>query len=736
MEIFKCENQSGVKMEQNKNQNLNHSEGLTNNENMSKNNENVNNIDENMSKMDEKKIDDKNGIYNKNAMNNSDKASDKDSDRSNKDNTIKVSDKIGGQVSNGKKEEILRTYNAQNIQVLEGLEGVRKRPSMYIGSTSSVGLHHLVFEIVDNSIDEALAGFCSRIIVTIHNDGSVSVSDNGRGIPVDIIPRFNKSALEIVMTKLHAGGKFNKKNYGVSAGLHGVGVSVVNALSKKMIVRVMRNGKVYKQEYSFGKPTTGVEVIGETKEFGTFIRFWPDPEIFETTNFDFEILMTRLRELAFLNKGVKIILRDERTGKEEIMSYDGGVASFVEFINRNKKPLHPVIHFESRVDSCEIETAFQYTASYSSSIFSFANTVNTVEGGTHLTGFKVGLTRAINNYIQQLPRKSNHKKIVKVSSSDVLEGLTAVIHVKLKEPQFEGQTKAKLGNSSVKGVVDTFVSKKMLSFLEENPSIAGVIVEKVMSAVHAREAAEKAKEVARRKTALDSGSLPGKLADCSERNPERTELFLVEGDSAGGSAKQARDRNFQAILPLRGKILNVEKARLHKILNNNEISNLITALGCNIGDEFNIKKLRYGKIIIMTDADVDGAHIRTLLLTFFFRYMKELIEKGHVFIAQPPLYKVMIGKKRYYAYSDDELKRIIEEKNASNAEVQRFKGLGEMNPEQLWETTMNPKTRNLLRVTIRDAVLADQIFTLLMGEEVPPRRKFIQEHALEANIDI
>ncbi|MEM2121809.1 MAG: DNA topoisomerase (ATP-hydrolyzing) subunit B [Candidatus Woesearchaeota archaeon] len=637
---------------------------------------------------------------------------------------------------NGKREEIIKTYTAESIQVLEGLEGVRKRPSMYIGSTSSQGLHHLVFEVVDNSIDEAMSGFCNKIIVIIHSDNSVSVIDNGRGIPIEVIPKFGKSALEIVMTKLHAGGKFDKKSYKVSAGLHGVGVSVVNALSKKLIVEVKRDNKVYSQEYSYGKPTSDVRIVGETNETGTSIRFWPDDSIFETIEFSFEILLTRLRELSFLNKGITIILKDERTNREEILNYEGGISSFIEYIDQNKKPIHPVLVFDKKTENFEIEIAMQYTNTYSSNIFSFVNTVNTVEGGTHVNGFKTGLTRALNDYIEKNIKKNNKNNNFKILSNDALEGLTAVINLKLKDPQFEGQTKSKLGNSEIKSEVDSFICDKFLAFLEENPETARLIVEKVLSALKAREAAEKAKEVARRKNLLDTLSLPGKLADCSERNPELCELFLVEGDSAGGSAKQARDRRFQAILPLRGKVLNVEKSRTAKVLSNNELASIITAIGAGMNESFDIKKMRYGKIIIMTDADVDGSHIKTLLLTFFFRYLRGIIEEGKLFVAQPPLYKVVAGKNRYYAYSDEELKTLLKEKNIEHAEVQRFKGLGEMNAEQLWETTMDPQKRNLVKVTIKDAVMADKIFTLLMGEDVPPRRLFIQEHALEANLDI
>ena len=622
-------------------------------------------------------------------------------------------------------------YNASKIQVLEGLEGVRKRPSMYIGSTSIKGLHHLVFEIVDNSVDEALAGYCKNITVTIHKDNSVTVKDDGRGIPVDIIPKYNKSALELVMTRLHAGGKFGKGAYKVSSGLHGVGVSVVNALSKKLTVVVKKSGKIYKQEYEYGKPITSLEIIGETNENGTTITFLPDSTIFETTIFNFDILSERLRELSFLNPGLKIILIDERSDKKSEFHFAGGISSFVEDVNANKKPFHPVIHFTAEKDDVGIDFAFQYNSGFTTNLFSFVNTVRTDEGGTHVIGFRIGLTKAINSYLKGLKSKV---KDIKITIDDALEGLTGVISVKVKEPQFEGQTKAKLGNSEVRSIVESFVFDKVKTYLDENPAVAKLILEKVINANKAREAAQRAKQIARRKTAFDSASLPGKLADCSETNSEQTELFLVEGDSAGGSAKQARNRNFQAILPLRGKILNVEKARLHKIMNNQEIATIITALGTNVGDDFDIKKLRYGKVIIMTDADVDGAHIRTLLLTFFFRYMKPLIEEGHVFIAQPPLYKITYGKTRLYAYTDEELASITKEH--PNADVQRFKGLGEMNPQQLWDTTMNPETRKMIKVTIEDAVLADKMFTILMGQEVQPRRKFIEEHALEANIDI
>jgi len=618
-----------------------------------------------------------------------------------------------------------KDYSAESIKVMEGLSAVRKRPSMYIGDTSLRGLHHLVFEVVDNSIDEAMAGFCSKIVVIIHKNNSVTVVDNGRGIPVGIHPKFNKSAVEIVMTKLHAGGKFDKKTYKVSGGLHGVGVSVVNALSKELSVEIKRDGKINQQKYSQGKPLTELKVIGESKDQGTKVTFLPDDEIFTETEFHFDTLSSRLRELAFLNKGIFITLFDERTNKKQEFHYDGGIVSFVEFLNKNKTPLHKVVYFQKEKNGTQIEVALQYNNSYQENIFSFVNNINTHEGGTHLVGFKTALTRTMNSYTEKL------KHDTKLSSDDVREGLTAVIAVKLQEPQFEGQTKTKLGNSEVKGIVESVVNENLGNFLEENPSISKLIIEKSVNAAKAREAAAKARELTRRKGALNSHSLPGKLADCSERDPAKSELYFVEGDSAGGSAKQGRNRNFQAILPLRGKILNVEKARLNRIFQNEEITNMITALGTGVGDEFDISKARYHKVIIMTDADVDGAHIRTLLLTFFYRHMTPLIEAGYIYIAQPPLFKISKSKKVYYAYSDDELESLFKEIGRDGTSVQRYKGLGEMNPRQLWETTMDPGKRTLLQVNLEDAVEADKIFTILMGDQVEPRREFIQQHAKE-----
>jgi len=613
-----------------------------------------------------------------------------------------------------------------------GLSAVRKRPAMYVGDTSLRGLHHLVFEAVDNSIDEALAGFCNKIVTIIHKNNSVTVIDNGRGIPVDIHPKFNKPAVEIVMTKLHAGGKFDKKTYKVSGGLHGVGISVVNALSKELSVEVKRNGKIHQQKYSQGKPITELKIIGDCNDQGTKITFLPDNEIFTETEFHFDTLSSRLRELAFLNKGLHITIFDERTNKKQEFKYDGGIISFVEHLNKNKTPLHKPIYFDKEKNGMQIEIALQYNSSYQENIFTFANNINTQEGGTHLVGFKTALTRTMNSYAEKL--KNNDTKL---SSDDVREGLTAVISVKLQEPQFEGQTKTKLGNSDVKGIVESFVNENLGNFLEENPKVAKLIVEKCANAAKARDAAAKARDLTRRKGALNSHSLPGKLADCSEKDPAKSELYFVEGDSAGGSAKQGRDRKIQAILPLRGKILNVEKARLNKIFQNEEITKMITAIGTGIGDEFNIEKVRYHKIIIMTDADVDGAHIRTLLLTFLYRYMLPLIESGYIYIAQPPLYKISKNKKTHYAYSDEEMEKIFAEIGREGASVQRYKGLGEMNPQQLWETTMDPESRTLLQVSLEDAVEADKIFTILMGDQVEPRRDFILKHAKEVtNLDI
>ncbi|MFP4424770.1 MAG: DNA topoisomerase (ATP-hydrolyzing) subunit B [Candidatus Woesearchaeota archaeon] len=624
-------------------------------------------------------------------------------------------------------------YSGNNINVLEGLEAVRKRPAMYIGSTNVSGLHHLVYEVVDNSIDETLAGHCTLIQVIINKDNSVTVIDNGRGIPVDHMEKYNMSALQVVMTKLHAGGKFDNTTYKVSGGLHGVGVSCVNALSTHLEVWVNRDGKRYYQKYKRGVPQTGIEVIGESEGTGTQIQFYPDPEIFETDIFSFETLSSRFRELAFLNRGVRITVADKRAGKEREKNfyYEGGIKEFVEYLNKNKTPLHDTIFLEAERDDVVVEVALQYSDSFNEHIFSFVNNINTYEGGTHLSGFKTALTRSLNNYAE----KNNQK--YKISSDDTREGLSAVISVKVPDPQFEGQTKVKLGNSSVKGIVDSVVSNKLSTFLEENPQDAKIILEKIINAAKAREAARKARDLTRRKGLLDGPStLPGKLADCSSRDPSKTEIYIVEGDSAGGSAKQGRNREFQAILPLRGKIINVQKARLPKALANNEILSLITAFGTSIGEEFNIEKARYHKIIIMTDADVDGAHIRTLLLTFFYRYMAPLIEKGYVYIAQPPLFKVTKGKKEIWAKGEEELESIYE-KLGHDVSVSRFKGLGEMNPIQLWETTMDPEKRTLMRVTMKDAVEANEIFSILMGDEVEPRRNFIQQHAKEVvNLDI
>lgn len=629
-----------------------------------------------------------------------------------------------------------RNYGAEQIQVLEGLEPVRKRPGMYIGSTGLRGLHHLVYEIVDNSIDEALAGVCDTINVIINEDNSITVIDNGSGIPVEIHPKTGKSTVETVLTVLHAGGKFDNSAYKVSGGLHGVGVSVVNALSEWLEVIVHRNNNIYKQRFERGKPVTELEIIGQTEGTGTTITFKPDHLIFEDVDFRYDTLEHRLRELAFLNKGITITIEDKRHDKKKKFYYEGGIKAFVEHLNRNRTPIHDnVIYFEKEKDNCIVELAMQYTTDYSENIFSFANNINTHEGGTHLSGFKIALTRVINDYA----RKNNilKDKDSNLTGEDIREGLTAVLSVKLPDPQFEGQTKTKLGNSEMRGIVESLVSENITSFLEENPKEAKLIIDKAIKAARAREAARKARELTRRKNVLENLSLPGKLADCSEQEASKCEIYLVEGDSAGGSAKQGRDRRTQAILPLKGKIMNVEKARLDKILNYEEIKAMITAFGCGIGDDFNIEKLRYGKIIIMTDADVDGAHIRTLLLTFFFRYMKPLIEQGHIYIAQPPLYKIKKGKSEYYAYNDRELEKILNEIGRNNYSIQRYKGLGEMNPDQLWETTMNPEKRILLRVSIDDAVAADEIFTTLMGDKVKPRREFIEENAKYVqNLDI
>ena len=610
---------------------------------------------------------------------------------------------------------------------------------MYIGSTGARGLHHLVYEVVDNSVDEALAGYCKTIKVTIGKDNSVTVEDDGRGMPVDKHPKMGIPAVEVIHTVLHAGGKFGGGGYKVSGGLHGVGASVVNALSTRMEVEIKRNGKIYKQCYERGKTVTPLEVIGESKKTGSKTTFWPDPEIFETTVFDFATLEHRLREMAFLNKGIKIVFKDEREGqkKNETYHYEGGIKEFVQFINESKDPIHPdIIYFEVIKENCELEVAMQYTQSYSELVLGYANNINTTDGGTHIVGFKSALTRVFNDY-------GKKNKILKdsddaLTGEDVREGLTAIVSVKLEEPQFEGQTKAKLGNPDIRGFVETSTNENLTAFLEENPAQAKAILEKCIKAARAREAARKARDLTRRKGALDSFSLPGKLADCSDKDPSVCEIFLVEGDSAGGSAKDGRDRKRQAILPLRGKILNVEKARLDKILNSDEIKNMITAFGCGIGDDFNIEKLRYHKIIIMTDADVDGAHIRTLLLTFLYRYMRPLIEGGYVYAAQPPLYQVKKGKDVYYTYSEEEQGRLMKslEDKAGKADIQRYKGLGEMDAEQLWETTMDYEHRTLIQITIEDSAEADQTFSTLMGDKVPPRKKFIEENAHYATLDI
>ncbi len=631
-----------------------------------------------------------------------------------------------------------QTYDESNIQVLEGLEAVRKRPGMYIGSTSSRGLHHLVWEVVDNSIDEALAGYANKIDVIVHQDNSVTVIDNGRGIPVGMNEKLQKSTVEVVMTVLHAGGKFGGGGYKVSGGLHGVGVSVVNALSKKVIIQVKRDGHIYQQEYCRGIPQYDLKIVGNTEDTGTTVTFWPDAEIFtETTEYEYNTLLTRIRELAFLNKGINLSLLDERTGTGESFHYEGGIMEYVKYLNQNREVLHEnPIYVEGQREMIQVEISLQYNDSYTENIFSFANNIHTHEGGTHESGFKSALTRIINDYA----RKSG---MIKDSDSnltgdDVREGLTAIISVKIPEPQFEGQTKTKLGNSEVRGIVDSLFAEKLQEFMEENPSVSRRVLEKSLQASRAREAARKARELTRRKSALEVSSLPGKLADCSSKDASISELYIVEGDSAGGSAKQGRDRHFQAILPLRGKILNVEKARLDRILGNAEIRAIITALGTGIGEEFDIAKARYHKVIIMTDADVDGAHIRTLLLTFFFRYMRRIIEAGYVYIAQPPLFKIERNKVVRYAGSEKERDDIIAEFGEGvKVNVQRYKGLGEMNPEQLWETTMDPESRTMQQVSISDAIQADAIFDILMGDNVEPRRDFIHEHARHVkNLDI
>ncbi|MFA5803000.1 MAG: DNA topoisomerase (ATP-hydrolyzing) subunit B [Melioribacteraceae bacterium] len=653
-------------------------------------------------------------------------------------------------------------YNAKSINVLKGLEAVRKRPAMYIGDIGSRGLHHLINEVVDNSIDEALAGYNDRVIVTIHKDQSVTVEDRGRGIPVDMHPEEKKSALEVVMTVLHAGGKFDKNSYKISGGLHGVGVSVVNALSEWLIVEVKREGKIYSQEYKRGVAKANVKQIGtyKSENTGTKITFMPDKEIFKTIKFHFDTVSERLRELAYLNKEVTMTLKDEAEDQEEVYKFKGGLIDFVKYLDENRSPIHKPVYIEGEKDNTPVEIAFEYSDSYSENVHSYVNNINTIEGGTHLVGFRTALTRTLNNYAYKNGLIKDSNKIT-LTGDDFKEGLTAVISIKVMEPQFEGQTKTKLGNGEVKSAVEMLVGEKLSEFLEENSAIAKKIIDKCMRAAEAREAARKARELVRRKNALDTMHLPGKLADCSINDPEHCEIYIVEGDSAGGSAKMGRDRRFQAILPIKGKILNVEKAKINKILENIEIQAMVSAIGAGIGEEFDHEKARYGKIILMTDADVDGSHIRTLLLTFLYRHMKELITSGKVYIAQPPLYKIKKGKEEHYAFDDDErdkiLKRfkadlkgkeeviVVEGEEAEESEgtistkgivISRYKGLGEMNPEQLWSTTMNPETRTVLQVNVESAAAADKIFETLMGDAVEPRRAFIEKHAKYANLDI
>jgi len=630
------------------------------------------------------------------------------------------------------------SYGAESIKVLKGLEGVRKRPSMYIGSTGPEGLHHLVYEVVDNSIDEALAGYCDTIRVAIHPDNSVTVVDNGRGIPVEMHAKENRPALEVVMTMLHAGGKFDKESYKVSGGLHGVGVSVVNALSAWLRVEVTRDGHKYRQGFERGTRVTELEDLGPAEGSGTAVTFLADSEIFETTDYSLDVLSHRLRELAYLNAGIEISIHDERTDKQHTFKFDGGITSFVQNLNRGHQTLHtPPIYLKNTRDGVEVEVALQYCESYNENVFSYVNNIRTTEGGTHLVGFRSALTRLLNQYGTRENLFKNEK--VSLAGEDVREGLSAVISVKIPEPQFEGQTKTKLGNTEVKGIVESVVSDGLGYFLETNPAVGKSIVTKSLAAARAREAARKAREMARRKTALDSGSLPGKLADCSSRDPHISELYLVEGDSAGGTAKQARNREFQAILPLKGKILNVEKARADKMLSNEEIGTIITAIGAGVGPEFDVSKARYHKLILMTDADVDGAHIRTLLLTLLFRQMHPLIDSGYVYIAQPPLYRVTKGKASHYAWTDAQRDQLLEREfgGPKGVHIQRYKGLGEMNADQLWDTTMNPDTRYLRRVTLEDTPDETEIFSTLMGEDVEPRRQFIQENALDVqNLDV
>jgi DNA gyrase subunit B len=629
-------------------------------------------------------------------------------------------------------------YDATTITVLKGLEAVRRRPAMYIGDVGQRGLHHMVYEVVDNSVDEAMAGFCDQIIVEIGKDNSITVTDNGRGIPVDIHPEQKVSALEVVMTTLHAGGKFDHDSYKVSGGLHGVGVSVVNAISEWCWVEVTQEGIVHRQEYRRGEPVERVKQSGKGKKTGTKTCFYPDEDIFSKIEFKFDIIASRLRELAFLNQGLTIDLIDHRTDKEMSFKYKGGLSAFVEYLNENKTALYgKPIFFQKEKDGTTVEVAIQYNDGYAESVYSYVNNINTIEGGTHLTGFRTALTRSINNYAVKYNLLKREKENLSLIGDDSREGLTAVISIRVRDPQFEGQTKTKLGNSEVKGVVESVCNDNLSSYFEENPSVAKKIVEKLIMAAAAREASRKAKELTRRKTALDTAALPGKLADCSQSDPESCEIYIVEGDSAGGSAKQGRDRRYQAILPLKGKILNVEKARIDKILGNEEVRTLITAIGCGIREDFDPTKARYHKIIIMTDADVDGSHIRTLILTFFFRYMRELIDLGYIYIAQPPLYRLKHGKTELYAYSDEERDRLLKKMPDTGVNIQRYKGLGEMNPEQLWKTTMDPETRTLLQVALDDAAEADHLFTKLMGDEVGPRREFIEQNAQYVrNLDI
>lgn len=635
-------------------------------------------------------------------------------------------------------EQNKESYDESQIQILEGLEAVRKRPSMYIGSTSSRGLHHLVYEIVDNSIDEALAGYCKNIAVTINEDNSITVVDDGRGMPVGLNAKMGKSSVEVIMTILHAGGKFGGGGYKVSGGLHGVGASVVNALSEWCEVIVKREGHVWKQKYARGEVMSDLEKIAESDEFGTQVNFKPDSEIFEDIEYDFDVLANRLRELAFLNKGISIILTDKREeDKVENYMYEGGIKEFVSYLNRNKESLHQEpIYVEGEKDGIIAEIALQYNDGYSENLYSFANNIDTIEGGTHLSGFKNALTRIVNDYAKKFGHLKDSDK--NLSGDDIREGLTAVVSVKITDPQFEGQTKTKLGNSEVRGIVDSIVGTGISMFLEENPAVGKIIIDKGLMAARARDAARKARELTR-KSVLQSSSLPGKLADCSSKDPMECEIYIVEGDSAGGSAKQGRNRRFQAILPLKGKIMNVEKQRLDKILNSESIRSMVTAFGGGIGKDFDLEKLRYNRIIIMTDADVDGAHIRTLLLTFFYRYMRDLLDDGHVYIAQPPLYKVSKNRKEYYVYSDAELENILVEIGGKDksTDIQRYKGLGEMNATQLWETTMDPEQRILLKAKIEDAIAADEIFTILMGDKVEPRREFIRKNAKKvSNLDV